>query len=294
MFEGLADKAAERAESNAPDDSQPVDKAPDLNANPEESTTETPREPLDLAKAGEFTFEGQKMTYEDLKKAYLRHQDYTQKTQALSQERKTYEEFSKEKKFYDNLKFDLQTVRKNPTLASEFKKQYPEKFHQYLSSVLDEEPKAKQELPQEIIDKLQAHDEALKSFNEERERVQQEQIVGQLDTWEKGFLKKYPSADPVHVYSALSNYTAKMRESNPEFNFKDLNERAVESIYKSVHDHFEKQYSSWQNMKLKQIRDANKNGSDIPPGGGTPTEAPKKMKLKDVADHILSSPDFNE
>lgn len=288
-FEGLADQAA-TAENTATSDSTQTtqtQQAQDVS----QGETKTPSAILDLSKAEKFMLEGQEMTYEDLKKSLMRQQDYTKKTQALAEERKTYESFSQEKKFYDNLHYDLKSVKQNPALAEQFKQVYPEKFHAYLDAIMDgqTEKVARQELPPEVLNKLQEHDEFLSSLKEEKTKAEETQIMGQLEQWEGKFTKKYPNAEIASVYHAMEQYTSKMREENPEFGFKDLNEKVIEGIYKSVNDHFEKRFTEWQNNKLKSIRDANNKAGDIPPGGGIPGEAPKKMKLKDVAENIISS-----
>lgn len=291
MFEGLADKAAESVENT---ESPQTDKAQSepLSAAPSEAPKETPSEALDLAKAKEFIFEGQKMTYEDLKKAYMRHSDYTKKSMAMAEERKTLESYNQEKKYLDNLRFDLATVRKNPEMAAEFRKHYPAKFHSYLEAVLDNVPQVPT-LPPEVMQKLEKidqHDEALKSFQEDRQRVEKEQIISQLESWETKFLKKYPSAEVGLVYQTLDAHTAKMREDDPDFTFKALDEKVVEAVYKSVHDHFEKKFEARERERLTKIREANHAGSDIPPGGSsTAGPAPQKMRLKDVGDHMIAS-----
>jgi len=289
-FNGLADQAA-TAESTATSDSTPETTTQPTQEQSHQAAESKPSATLDLSKAEKIMFEGQEMTYEDLKKAYMRHQDYTKKTQALAEERKSVESMAQEKKFFDNLHVDLKSVKQNPTLADEFKKVYPQKFHAYLDAILDGQPQsvAKQELPQEVLNKLKEHDEFLSSLREEKTKAEQTQIMGQLETWEQKFTKKYPNAEIASVYHAMEQYTAKMREENADFGFKDLNERVVDGIYKSVNDHFEKRFTDWQNNKLKTIRDANSKASDIPPGGGIPGEAPKRMKLKDVADDIITS-----
>jgi hypothetical protein len=288
-FDGLADQAA-TAESTATSDSTQT-QTQTTQEQGQQAAENKPSATLDLSKAEKIMFEGQEMTYEDLKKAYMRHQDYTKKTQALAEERKSVETMTQEKKFFDNLHVDLKSVKTNPALAEEFKKVYPQKFHAYLDAILDGQPQsvAKQELPQEVLNKLQEHDEFLSSLKEEKSKAEQTQILGQLETWEQKYTKKYPNAEIASVYHAMEQYTAKMREENPEFGFKNLNERVIEGIYKSVNEHFEKRFTDWQNNKLKTIRDANNKAGDIPPGGGIPGEAPKRMKLKDVADNIVSS-----
>lgn len=290
MFEGLADKAAESTENNIdskPNEGQEVTEQ--VEAKGEGETTEqSAKAVLDLAKAEKFLFEGKEMTYEDLKKAYLRQQDYTKKTQALADERK----------FIDNLSFDLKKVKSNPALASEFKKLYPEKFHAYLDVILDQaQAKAEAQggtaqLPPEILDKLSQHEEMLNSFQQERQQAEQAKISNTLEQYEQKFLKKYPQAEIGSVYHALETHVKQMREENPDYGFKDLSEKVVEQFYKNQHDYFTKRFSDWQKSQLNSIRKANSDGADIPSGGGIPGEAPKKMRLKDVADHIMSSPEF--
>lgn len=288
-FEGLADQAA-TAESTATSDSMQTTQEQTQDVS-QQAEAKTPSAILDLSKAEKFMLEGQEMTYEDLKKSLMRHQDYTKKTQALAEERKSVETYTQEKKFYDNLSYDLKSVKQNPALAEQFKKVYPEKFHAYLDAIIDgqTEKVARQELPAEVLNKLQEHDEFLSSLREEKTKAEQTQIMGQLENWEQKYTKKYPNAEVASVYHAMEQYTSKMREENPEFGFKDLNEKVIEGIYKSVHDHFEKRFTDWQNNKLKTIRDTNNKAGDIPPGGGIPGEAPKKMKLKDVAESIIGS-----
>jgi hypothetical protein len=79
----------------------------------------TPQTVAELDKLEKFKFEGQEYTPQELKNAILRQSDYTRKTQ----------EFSQERRFYDNLQADLRSVRSNPALAAEFRRTYPEKFH---------------------------------------------------------------------------------------------------------------------------------------------------------------------
>lgn len=283
MFEGLADQAAQDQENTAQSDSQsqPTQDAQGLETQPEQTTKA--QELMDLQKLEKFRFEGQEMTYEDLKKAYLRHSDYTKKTQALAEE----------KKFNDNLRYDLATVKRNPNLAAEFKKTYPERFHAYLDVILDQAQQAQgAQLPPEVLEKLNQHDQLLNTFQQERYEAESAKINNMLEQMEQKFTKKYPNAELGSVYHALETHVKKMREENPDYGMKDLNEKVIEGFYKSTNDYFNKRFTEWQQSQLKSIRDKNKLGQDIPPGGGVPTEAPQKMRLKDVADHIVTS-EFN-
>src|SRR4051812_16401412 len=63
--------------------------------------------PFDLGKIDKFNWEGEEWSVKDLKNAVLRQKDYSQKTEAIAQDRK----------YYENLSFDLAKVRENPALA---------------------------------------------------------------------------------------------------------------------------------------------------------------------------------
>src|SRR3990167_2821971 len=79
----------------------------------------------ELDKFERVKWEGKDWSLKDLKNSVLMHSDYSRKTQEISEERK----------FYDNLRYDLDAIRKNPDLESKFKELYPEKFHSYLDYV---------------------------------------------------------------------------------------------------------------------------------------------------------------
>ena len=81
---------------------------------------------VDISTLEKFKFGDEELTPETLRKQRMMHQDYTNKTKAVAQERK----------FYENVGFDLDKVKKNPALADEFKKIYPKAFHRFLDFVL--------------------------------------------------------------------------------------------------------------------------------------------------------------
>lgn len=294
MFEGLADQAASAEGGNiVQNDSQTTAQQPTQTPPETQIEAQAPKEQqlIDLAKTGKFMVDGKEMTWDELNKERLRHADYTKKTQALAEERK----------FHDNLYADLNHVKRNPKLVAEFKKMYPERFHSYLDYVIEkqaanETPKV--ELPDEVkqklerIDQIDSLEQRLKSFEEERLQAESAKINNTLEQFEQKFTKKYPQAELGSVYHAMETHVKKMRQENPEYGFKDMNEKVIESFYKSTHDYFAGRFTEWQKSQLKSIRETNKVAGDIPPGGGVPGGAPQKMKLKDVADHIIGGSDF--
>ncbi len=81
---------------------------------------------VELDKLEKFKYRGKEWTPKDLEAATLRQSDYTKKTQELAQERR----------FVENLPYDLMAVSRDPAKASQFKQVYPEKFHQFLEDFL--------------------------------------------------------------------------------------------------------------------------------------------------------------
>jgi len=88
---------------------------------------------IELDGLEKFKYEGRDTPkeIEAWEKGHMMQSDYARKTQAISEERK----------YYDNLHVDLAAVRNNPSLKSEFLKIYPEKFHSHLDFLVTEIPR---------------------------------------------------------------------------------------------------------------------------------------------------------
>jgi len=228
---------------------------------------------LDLSKAEKFLFKGKEMTLTDLEKAMLRQEDYTRKTQALAEERK----------YYDNLTIDLDAVKRNPALASEFKKVYPEKFHRYLDvlGVQAQKEEARQgqvELPREVLERI---DRIEGSFMEK----EKEAFNAKLESIEQGLQKKFPYANLTDVYGSAQTFF----EQN-QIDPKKVDEKMLEPFFEASHKYNTSLFQAWQKEQLKQAKEANEKASDIGRGGGTPGQAPRKYsRLTDVADDIIAS-----
>lgn len=298
-FAELADQAAQAAQdvmdkekNEATPPSQDTAEASQQLGSPEnrsQAEQKTAEELADLAKLGRFKFEGQEMSYDDLKRAYLRQQDYTRKTQALADERK----------FIDNLRYDLDQVKRDPRLIAQFKQIYPEKFHSYLAFVQNSmqsvEPpttghQSSVELPPEILERIAKQEEMLNQVVSESRESQTEALNSMFSTIEDGVKKQFPRADMVHVYGAISDYleseglTAKELLKN-----RAATERMFGQFAKASHDAVMKQFKDWQQSELEKIKATNKKAGDIGPGGGTPSQGPKKYRrLSDVQDDILA------
>jgi len=87
----------------------------------------TAPEVFELDKLEKFMYGGREWTQKDLQGSIMMQSDYTRKTQSVA----------KEKEFISNLKADIRSLRKEPTLIEEFKKLYPKDYHDLADSVIE-------------------------------------------------------------------------------------------------------------------------------------------------------------
>lgn len=235
----------------------------------------------ELEKLSKFKYQGQEMTPKDLEAAMLRQRDYTQKTQSLSQER---ESFKSEQKFYENLYYDLNNVKNNPSLANEFIKLYPEKFHSYLKQVLGQDStntqsanqsqqQAKPQYDVEMMSRMQK----LETFYHEQEVAKNTQeINSNIDKLSKKYGDAIPEMAIGRVYEAL-NRGEKVTSETWETAFKTVDEQMKGFVKAKYGD------------LVKKQTEANNKSRDVDSGGGTLGRAPQKFKsLGDVTKHAIN------
>lgn len=262
--------------NNQPDSAQET--APEAVS---EQKTPTAQAVLDLSKAEKFQIEGKDWSYEDLKKSLLRQEDYTKKTQALAKER---EEIQREQGFRENLQADIAALKRNPALVSEFQKIYPKHYHWVLDQLglakKEESQSVQAELPREVLERLQEVDSLKQAFGEQ----EKEKFNAKLESIEHGLQSKYKRASLTDVYGAADAF---FKENNVKPN--QVDEKMLEPFFKASHEFNLSQYKAWQQEELKQTKEANGKASDVGKGGGTPGQAPRKLRLKDVEDEIVAS-----
>jgi hypothetical protein len=236
-----------------------------------EQTTQEPQQPeqapevLDLDSVDKFKWGGREWTPKDLNGAILMQSDYTRKTQALAEERK----------YYDNLKVDLDSVDKNPALVAEFKKVYPEKFH-YLVDKWAPKPAqvGSSSIDPSIMEKLNKVD-AIEQRILERE-VQS--INAELDAKFSTLSKKYPLADEEAVVSRAQAVLNKGER---------LNDQVWDSLWKQVHDRNKKLFDTQYSQMVKTQKSAGNKAKDMASGGGIPGQAPRNFKTIKEASEAL-------
>ena len=235
----------------------------------------------ELEKLSKFKYQGQELTPKDLEAMILRQKDYTQKTQSLSKER---DSFTQEQKYYENLYTDLQNVKNNPHLVSEFIKVYPEKFHSYVKQVLDQNNNQTQ--PQQSQDQGQKpqYDVEMMSRMQKLETFYHEQEVAkntqEINSTVESMSKKYPDAIAEmaigRVYEA-SNRGEKITQETWENAFKTVDAQMKDFVKAKYGD------------LVKKQTEANKKSKDVDSSGGTIGRAPQKFKsLGEVTRHAIN------
>lgn len=239
----------------------------------------------ELEKMEKFKFQGQEWSPKDLEKAIMRNKDYTQKTQALAEERRQIEQQRSEAKYYENLYADLSAVKRavdsgDSSLINEFLKTYPEKFHGYLKQVLSdttvrEAVQNRPSGPQYDVDTL-SRLQKLESILHEQEVAKNEAAINATVS---AMSKKYPDAIPemaiARVYE-LHNSGVKVTEKEWEKAFQQVDEQ-IKGVVKARYGDL-----------VKKQSDANKKARDVESGGGTLGRAPEKFKsLKDVTNFAI-------
>ncbi len=255
---------------------------------PEQSRDLSRSEQIELDKLEKFKFGGEEWTPATLKAAMLRQQDYTKKTQETAQERK----------YLDNYKRDLETVRSNPNLASEFKKIYPPQYHYLVDSFLStsdaetEQPKSEQNQSYLNDPKLKElmHDVTeLKTFNQAQATKAATQ---EIDATLRELVAKHNV--PEEARADIELVTLKKIEELISFN-KENPDRRVEitseiwaKAYEQTYKNFNRTMEAIYKQKVQSQTNASKKAKDTGAGGGTPGQAPVKTSLKDVRQQMLN------
>lgn len=286
-------ESTENVESSNDGHPDPSTETQDSSSQIEASTEKTPAEAqaiADLSKFQKFTLDGKELTLDQLRKERMLQADYSRKTQELAKQRQDTE------KFESNVWADLEKVKRNPQLAQEFKRLYPAKYHTALRFVQQggdpaQATQQQQGLPPELEERFNRYDQFIDETSRAKVEAEQQALEANLQTFETNLLKKYPKADVIAAYTFAENAKAKLeQETGQKMSPKDLNEKFMEPFFKAAHENQVKLFNQWQKEMAKQARDTHRVASDTGRGGGTPGGAPSKMRLKDVADHILSGP----
>lgn len=275
----------------------------DTTVKPEESTDqatdENKSELVDLSSLAKFRFEGKDWTIDDLKKSILMQSDYTRKTQALAQERQTYQQ---DQKFAANLKSDLEFVLQNPDKVAEFKQVYPEKYHGILDVLLsrqqvnNQNPQGPKETPSVnpvLENRLTKMEKILLEQERQTYEAKVEATNAAIDQVFTKMNAKYPFVDEEVVISRAQALHEKAKaEGNPHLLVDEQGNQkadAWDKIFKSVNENAQKRYESHYKKQVTEQKTANGKGKDIASGGGIPGQAPKRMTIREASEHAIAT-----
>jgi len=224
-----------------------------------------------------FKLDGQDMTMTELKRAVMRQQDYTKKTQDLAKQRKDYETQIKQLDYYKNIDADMAAVRANPALISKFKEVYPKEFHNRVAELEAEQPWTEDRVQQIINSRLQ---ERLSPLEESLNKRESDALVAQFESWDQELGKKYEYADTELAYAMIERAKA---DGTP------LNKDTWEQAYKSAHDKIKGLADKAASARVSTKKQLNVAGKDTKSGGATPGQAPDKVSLKDAKNAWLAA-----
>lgn len=283
MGEGFAGVDIDQALSNT----EPAEKVdtPQVDGKQEaESRVEAPKDSdvLNLDKLDRFRFENRDWSPKDLKRALLRQDDYTRKTQELAKERETIEQSKQEFNWYArNFQADLPRVLKNPVLLKEMAKHYPAEFVQRAEEIVKSlgQRGTESNAPKAEENPLAREIEAIKEWKGDLESKIQEANAAKadalLDTWYSTCEKKYPEADVESVTNRAKLVAQNLESKRPPQQF---TQEHLERIFKADHEAREERYAKKYRAKVEEQKGASSKAKDSGAGGGIPGQAPVKAR----------------
>lgn len=261
----------------------------------------------DLAKLAKFKLDGKEMSYKDLQNMILSQKKFTQQSQQLAEQRK---QFEGQKKYYDNLHADINTVKRDPSQVSTFLKIYPKEFHQYVEGLGDNknstpriqeqasatpqgdiDPRITQKL-QELEEKYGSKLSVIEKIEAERLEANQKAARLEVDQVFDKMLEKYPLSQAYEnwVTSALQADREQAQAENPSQALPPLDVKTVESYFKEAHEHYKKDFDGYQSKRFAGQKEANIRGKGPGAGGATPGQAPRVAKsIKEASQMALEA-----
>lgn len=216
---------------------------------------------LDSAQNATIKFQGREWNSQDLSRAYMMQSDYTKKTQAIAEERK----------YWDNLEYDLARLKQDPNLAGQFMQIYPQKFHRYVDFVTGGQ--AATSIPGQTRQNNTQSQGIDPSFYREFQQMKADinernvqAIQAELDAKFSVLQKKYPFADEEAILARADSLLQQGVK---------VTEQTWDQLWRANHQKMEKISKDFYSKQVASQKNANKKSSDIAPGGGIPGQAPR-------------------
>lgn len=228
---------------------------------------------LDLSTLEKFKYGDKEWTPKDLDAAIMRNADYTRKTQ----------EIAKERKYYDNLQADLNHVKNDPSLAAEFMKHYPSKFHKYLDYVVSK-PQASNVQAQtqsnpydQRLNKLESTLTAWQTEQHEKQVASYEaEIDAHLSKAHSNYKDVLVNDKAKDLYDAMVIQRAQLLKDSGQVD--KFTSGVWGKITESVASDFRSLIGEKQSALFNKQKSANVRGKDTPVGGAIPGQAPVRPK----------------
>lgn len=260
-------------------------------SNTQEGQTQEVQDLFDLDSAEKFRYQGKEWTPKELERAILRQQDYTKKTQNLSEREK---QWSEKTKYSDNLQIDIEAVLDNPHLVDVFKQTYPKQYHKIVDMYLERGQSAanqgqagtpKAELPKEFLQEFNQIKSTLSEYQKEKQEAVVKSHEAQIDNTLNGLVSKLNVPKEIQkVFNQLVINEATIVYNNGQGT--KLTPQVWEQIGKAVNQELSAGFKTIQSQQIQEQKQASAKGKDTGGGGGTPGQAPQKMSLKDVKYHM--------
>lgn len=243
-----------------------------LNQGTESAAAEAPAvTPTELDGLSEFTFQGEKLTPDQLHRMKSEHKHYAEQLSSYEQN----------KQYVDNLDADIENVLSDPRLADRFKQTYPKmvngiNVHSYLDRLLsNQRPGETQQtaqsatLPKEFLNEFGELKRGLQFLTQDALQAKTEAAGAKIDAILPKLMDKFPLADQDTILMRAEKFLEAKGS---------LNEQTWERFARESHQAKQKQFDQYQAAQLKTQLEKGRRSADTGPGGATPGQAPVKPR----------------
>lgn len=248
----------------------------------------------DLDKLEKFKWNGKVMTAKELKAMAMMQSDYTKKTQAIAEQ----------KKYQENLAFDLENVKNNPSLVDAFKRIYPKEYHRFIDFVVSnatgteakvqpaqgqaaEAPKVEAAKPEAEVKPDPRLEELYNHYQETQQQAATEKVNALFDRLNQ----KFPDADEGKIIAKVQSLIELSQRDN---RYSRPTDKDIESMFKNEHEKYNSTLKERLSKMIAEQKKANVKGSAPLGGGGTPGQAPVMPRtIKEAGQLALSDPNFS-
>lgn len=282
---------------------------PSVETSTESVSPEAPASTPEIPELGErFRFADKEWSRDDFKNHYDRlvntrknlEADYTKKSQDVATS----------SKYYNNAPADIVKVLSNPKLEAEFKRIYPKAYHgvleQYLAAQKSKPQVASNEQPNQekpaLSPEMMKEWEEMKAWRAQSERQRREEATksaeAEINNIMSSMTEKYPIVKNGWVQNVIFNNASALIDSHVKEHGENTDFTITpdmwEKLCKQAQDDFGKLADEHYKTKVDKQTKASAKAKEGGVGGGIPTQAPKKMNLKEAMKDVYAKLDAGE